>query len=113
MRKIEAIIRPESFQKMREALVGQGVQGLTVSEVAGFGSHKGQTGVFRGNAFERQFQPKVKVEMVLEESRVEGVIRAIRENCLTGEVGDGKIFIYAIENAVRIRTNERGTPAIR
>ena len=112
MRKVEAIIRPESFQKLRRGLMGLGVQGLTVSEVAGFGMQKGGTGVFRGNLFEMQFLPKVKVELVLENSRVEEVIEVIRDSCATGKVGDGKIFVYQIDDAIRIRTGEQGPEAI-
>lgn len=112
MNKVEAIIRPESFQKLRQALLGLGVRGMTVSEVAGFGLQKGQTGVFRGSVFETQFLPKVKVELVIEESRVDAVIEAIRSSCATGKVGDGKIFVYPVEDAVRIRTGEQGLEAL-
>ncbi|GAK05039.1 nitrogen regulatory protein P-II [Geomicrobium sp. JCM 19037] len=112
MKKIEAIIRPEHFQKLRVGLEEVGISGLTVSEVAGCGKQKGQKGVFRGNAFEVTLLPKVKVEMIIAEEQVEEIIDLISESSFTGDVGDGKIFVYEVVEAVRIRTKERGEKAI-
>ncbi|WLR51530.1 P-II family nitrogen regulator [Bacillus tianshenii] len=112
MKKLEAIIRPEHFQTLRKRLDSAGISGLTVSEVAGCGKQKGQEGIFRGNRFEINLYPKVKVEMVIEESKLESIIDIIQTTCATGQVGDGKIFVYPVENVIRIRTGQRGLEAI-
>ena len=112
MKKIKSIIRPEHFQALRRNLDEIGINGLTVSEVAGCGKQKGEEGVFRGNRFEIKLYPKVKVEMVVAEEQVPEIINIITNTCATGKVGDGKIFIYPVENVVRIRTKEYGKKAI-
>lgn len=112
MKKIEAVIRPDKFQALRNGLIDQGIGGLTVTEAAGIGKQKGQTGIFRGNTFKIQLLPKLKVEMVVEDSQVDEIIDIIIEACSTGEIGDGKIFIHPIEDAIRIRNSERGAQAI-
>ncbi len=112
MKQIKAIIRPEQFQQLREKLAQIGINGLTVSEVAGCGGQKGKQGLFRGTAFEITLVPKVKVEMVVEDSRVEEIVDTILSSCSTQTIGDGKIFIIPIEDCIRIRTGERGNGAI-
>ncbi|MCL7748523.1 P-II family nitrogen regulator [Halalkalibacter alkaliphilus] len=112
MKKIEAIIRPEYFQRLREEIETFGIKGLTVSEVGGCGVQKGKQGIFRGNTFEITLLPKVKVELVIDEEKVEALVEIIKKCCTTGEAGDGKIFISTIEQAIRIRTGESGLSAI-
>ncbi|MGM7702654.1 P-II family nitrogen regulator [Pseudalkalibacillus sp. Hm43] len=112
MKKIEAIIRPEQFQQLRTKLLEIGIDGLTVYEAAGCGKQRKKQGVFRGNPFELQLEPKVKVEMVIRKSLYEQTIQVIIEACSTGQVGDGKIFVSDIEDVYRIRTGENGTQAI-
>lgn len=112
MKKIEAIIRPDVFSDVRRALALEGIDGLSVTEIAGCGRQEGRTGLFRGNAYEMEFSAKLKLEMVVEESLVEPVIEAILEYAATGEVGDGKIFIFPVDEAIRIRTKERGAVAV-
>ncbi|OEH91661.1 P-II family nitrogen regulator [Bacillus solimangrovi] len=112
MKKVEAIIRPEQFQALRSKLEQIGIHGLTVSEVAGCGKQKGKEGIFRGNRFEINLYPKVKVEMIIEEQQVNNIVESIQLTCSTGEVGDGKIFIYPVENVIRIRTGEHGYKAL-
>ncbi len=112
MKKIEAIIRPDVFSDVRRALALEGIDGLSVTEIAGCGRQEGRTGLFRGNAYEMEFSSKLKLEMVVEESLVEPVIVAILEYAATGEVGDGKIFIFPVDEAIRIRTKERGAVAV-
>ncbi|MDT2048139.1 transcriptional regulator [Priestia aryabhattai] len=112
MKKVEAIIRPEKFQSLREKLEEVGINGLTVSEVAGCGQQKGEQGLFRGQSFEIKLVPKVKVEMVVEAEHVDEIIKIVQSTCSTNQIGDGKIFVYSIEDAVRIRTGEAGLQAI-
>lgn len=112
MKKIETIIRPEHFQSLRQKLEEVGINGLTVSEVAGCGQQKGQQGVFRGNKFEIKLLPKIKVEMVIEAEHVDEIIQIIQSTCSTNTIGDGKIFILPVEDAIRIRTGESGKEAI-
>lgn len=112
MKKIEAIIRPEKFQALRDELASHGFLGLTVTEVAGTGKQKGQTGVFRGTSYEIKVLPKIKIELVLPQERTDEVIDVIIDTCHTDQIGDGKIFVYDVEDAVRIRTKERGKPAV-
>ncbi|MGM0524423.1 MAG: P-II family nitrogen regulator [Bacillota bacterium] len=112
MKKIEAIIRPEKFQALRDELASHGFLGLTVTEVAGTGKQKGQTGVFRGTSYEVKVLPKIKIELVLPQERADEVIDVIIDTCHTDQIGDGKIFVYAVEDAIRIRTKERGKPAV-
>ena len=111
MKKIEAIVRPEVFQALREGLSASGFNGLTVSEAAGCGKQKGKQGLFRGNTFEVALSPRVKVEMIVEDSETEEIVDLICEYCSTGKVGDGKIFISNIQDVIRIRSKERGKQA--
>ncbi|MCZ0702739.1 nitrogen regulatory protein P-II 1 [Natronobacillus azotifigens] len=112
MKKVEAIIRPEKFQALRDKLAEIGIGGITVTEVAGTGKQKGQTGVFRGTTFEIQLLPKIKVETVVPATKLEEVVDLILATCSTEKIGDGKIFIYPVEDAIRIRTGERGQDAV-
>ena len=112
MRKIEAIIKPFKIDDVKEALQGIGIQGLTTSEVKGFGRQKGHTEVYRGAEYVVDFLPKLKLEIVVADDAVEGVISAIIDATSTGKIGDGKIFVSAVEDAIRIRTGEHGTAAI-
>ncbi len=112
MKKIEAIIKPFKLEEVKEALAGVGVQGLTVSEVKGFGRQKGHTEIYRGSEYTVDFLPKIKIEVVLadaiEKQAVEAIVRAAK----TGKIGDGKVFVSSIESAVRIRTEESGEEAL-
>ncbi|SDC19114.1 nitrogen regulatory protein P-II family [Pelagirhabdus alkalitolerans] len=112
MKKIEAIIRPEKFQTVRDRLMDEGISGITVTEVAGTGKQKGQTGVFRGTSFEIKVVPKIKIELVINEEALDKIIDLIIETCSTDQIGDGKIFVYPVEDAIRIRTKERGQEAV-
>ncbi|MEE1130804.1 MAG: P-II family nitrogen regulator [Caryophanon sp.] len=112
MKKIEAIIRPEVFAKVREGLAIAGIGGLSVTEIAGCGRQRGRTGIFRGNTYEMDFLSKLKLEMVVENAQVQPIIDVLLRDASTGDVGDGKIFIYPIEQAIRIRTKEVGTVAV-
>ncbi|MBM7647566.1 nitrogen regulatory protein P-II 1 [Bacillus ectoiniformans] len=112
MKKIETIIRPDCFQALRQALSEAGINGLTVFEAAGCGKQKGKSGMFRGNAFEIQLLPKIKVEMVVDDHQADSIIELIIAHCRTGEIGDGKIFVSSIEEVIRIRTGEKGNTAI-
>jgi nitrogen regulatory protein P-II 1 len=112
MTKIEAIVRPNKFEAVKEALIKIGVDGMTVSEVRGHGRQKGHTEVFRGREYDVDLLPKVKMELIVKDESVEAVIEAITGSALTGKIGDGKIFLYKVENAIRIRNKERGEAAI-
>ena len=112
MRNVVAIIKPFKLDEVKEALSSIGVQGLTVSEVKGFGRQKGHTELYRGAEYVVDFLPKVKIEVVMEDSMVERAVEAIQQSAHTGRIGDGKIFISSIEEAIRIRTGERGPDAI-
>jgi nitrogen regulatory protein P-II 1 len=112
MKKIEAIIKPFKLDEAKEALSGIGVQGITVSEVKGFGRQKGHTELYRGAEYVVDFLPKIKLEIVVPEDLVEKVTGALLESCQTGRIGDGKIFVLPIEQAVRIRTGEKGDDAV-
>lgn len=112
MKKIEAVIRPEKFQPLRNKLTEIGIAGLTITEAAGTGKQKGQKGLFRGTTFQIQLLPKLKVEMVVDDDQLDEIIDVILEACGTGEVGDGKIFIFPMEDVISIRTKERGEQAI-
>lgn len=112
MKKIETIIRPEKFQPLRNALSSIGIGGLTVTEAAGTGKQKGQTGVFRGTTFQIQLLPKIKVEMIVEDNQLDEIVSIILETCSTGNIGDGKIFVSSVEEVIRIRTGERGNEAV-
>ena len=112
MKKIEAIIKPFKLEEVREALSEMGINGLTVSEVKGFGRQKGHTELYRGAEYVVDFLPKIKIEIVLDENMVESAIETIVKAAHTGKIGDGKIFVMPVEQAVRIRTNEMGTDAL-
>jgi len=112
MKKIEAIIRPGKLEEIKEILNKYNVRGLTISQVMGCGHQKGRKEFYRGTEVTLNLLPKIKVEIVTKDSNVEEIIRLISQEAKTGEVGDGKIFIYNIEDAVRIRTGERGESAI-
>ncbi|MBM3535263.1 MAG: P-II family nitrogen regulator [Alphaproteobacteria bacterium] len=112
MKKIEAIIKPFKLDEVKEALHEVGIQGITVTEAKGFGRQKGHTELYRGAEYVVDFLPKVKVEVVLDDALVDRAIEAIQKAAHTGRIGDGKIFVSSIEEAIRIRTGERGTDAI-
>jgi nitrogen regulatory protein PII len=112
MKKIEAIIRPFKLDDVKEALLEEGVRGLTISEVRGYGRQKGHTETYRGSEYRIEFVPKMKIEVVVEDSKVEKVVDAISKTAKTGQVGDGKIFISEIEDVIRIRTDESGKHAL-
>ena len=108
MKKVEAIIKPFKLEEVKEALANIGVQGLTVSEVKGFGRQKGHKELYRGAEYVVEFLPKVKIEIVVTDENVEAAVKAIVEAASTGRIGDGKIFVTPMEEAVRIRTGESG-----
>lgn len=112
MKKIEAIIKPFKLDEVRDKLTSLGVQGITVSEVKGFGRQKGHTELYRGAEYVVDFLPKVKVEVVVEDAMCEKITEALIATAQTGRIGDGKIFITPVEEVVRIRTGERGAEAI-
>src|SRR5579883_2070774 len=112
MKKIEAIIKPFKLDEVKEALQEVGVQGITVTEAKGFGRQKGHTELYRGAEYVVDFLPKVKIEVVMEDSLVERAVEAIQQAAHTGRIGDGKIFVSTIDEAIRIRTGERGADAI-
>ena len=112
MKKVEAIIKPFKLDEVKNALHEVGVTGMTVTEVRGFGRQKGHTEVYRGAEYVIDFLPKVKIEVVMEESMVERAVEAIQQAAHTGRIGDGKIFVSTIDEAIRIRTGERGPDAI-
>ena len=112
MKKIEAIIKPFKLEDVKEALSGIGVEGMTVSEVKGFGRQKGHTEIYRGSEYTVDFLPKIKVELVLPDSRVNDAVQAIVKAARTGKIGDGKVFVSPVDNAVRIRTEETGEAAV-
>lgn len=112
MKKIEAIIKPFKLEEVKDALSGVGVAGMTVSEVKGFGRQKGHTEIYRGSEYTVDFLPKVKIEVVLPDNVVGSAVDAIVKAARTGKIGDGKVFVSPIENAVRIRTEETGDNAV-
>ena len=112
MKKIEAIIKPFKLEEVKEALAAVGVQGLTVSEVKGFGRQKGHTEIYRGSEYTVDFLPKIKIEVVLSDAIEKQAVEAIVRAAKTGKIGDGKVFVSTIESAVRIRTEESGEEAL-
>jgi nitrogen regulatory protein P-II 1 len=112
MKKIEAIIKPFKLDEVKEALQGVGLQGITVTEAKGFGRQKGHTELYRGAEYVVDFLPKVKIEVVIDDNLVDKAVEAIQNAARTGRIGDGKIFISTIEQAIRIRTGESGTEAL-
>jgi nitrogen regulatory protein P-II 1 len=112
MKKIEAIIKPFKLEAVKDALSSVGVEGMTVSEVKGFGRQKGHTEIYRGSEYTVDFLPKIKVEVVLAESQVHDAVQSIVKAAKTGKIGDGKVFVSPVENAIRIRTEETGEQAV-
>lgn len=112
MKKVEAIIKPFKLEEVKDALGEVGIEGMTVTEVKGFGRQKGHTEIYRGSEYTVDFLPKIKIELVLPDDRVEAAISAITKAAKTGKIGDGKIFVILIEEAVRIRTEEKGERAV-
>jgi nitrogen regulatory protein P-II 1 len=112
MKKVECIIRPFKLDEVREALMEVGVQGMTVSEVRGFGRQRGHKEIYRGSEYTIEFVPKLKLEIVVNDDIVENVIETVLKVASTGKIGDGKIFVTPVEEVVRIRTGERGVTAI-
>jgi nitrogen regulatory protein P-II 1 len=112
MKKIEAIIRPFKLDEVKEALLEEGVRGMTISEVRGYGRQKGHKETYRGSEYQIEFVPKMKIEVVVDDAIVEKAINAILLHAKTGQVGDGKIFISNIEDIIRIRTDESGPEAL-
>jgi len=112
MKKIEAIIKPFKLEEVKEALADAGIQGMTVTEVKGFGRQKGHTEIYRGSEYTVDFLPKVKIEVVVADATVEAVVEAIIKAARTGKIGDGKIFVTSVEQVVRIRTGETNEQAV-
>ena len=112
MKKIEAIIKPFKLEDVKEALAGVGVEGMTVSEVKGFGRQKGHTEIYRGSEYTVDFLPKIKIEVVLADHLIGPASEAIVKSAKTGKIGDGKVFITSVENVIRIRTGETGEQAV-
>ena len=112
MKKIEAIIKPFKLEDVKEALAEIGVEGMTVTEVKGFGRQKGHTEIYRGSEYTVDFLPKVKFDLVVSDDRVDVAVKAIIKSAKTGKIGDGKIFVTHLEEAIRIRTEERGENAV-
>jgi nitrogen regulatory protein P-II 1 len=112
MKKIEAITKPFKLEDVKEALTNVGIEGMTVSEVKGFGRQKGHTEIYRGSEYTVDFLPKIKIEIVLADNQIESAVAAIIKGARTGKIGDGKVFVYPVENAIRIRTEESGEKAV-
>ena len=112
MKKVEAIIKPFKLEDVKEALAGAGVEGMTVSEVKGFGRQKGHTEIYRGSEYTVDFLPKIKIEVVLADALVNEAVAAIVKAAKTGKIGDGKVFVSPVENVIRIRTEETGEAAV-
>jgi nitrogen regulatory protein P-II 1 len=112
MKKIEAILKPFKLEEVKDALAEVGIEGMTVSEVKGFGRQKGHTEIYRGSEYNMDFLPKIKIELVVPDDRADNAIAAVVHSAKTGKIGDGKIFVTAIEQAVRIRTEETGNQAL-
>ncbi len=112
MKKIDAIIKPFKLEDVKEALAAVGVEGMTVTEVKGFGRQKGHTEIYRGSEYTVDFLPKIKLEIVLDDERVQNAIDAIIKSAKTDKIGDGKVFVSAVEGVTRIRTGETGAEAI-
>jgi nitrogen regulatory protein P-II 1 len=112
MKKIEAIIKPFKLEEVKDALGEIGIEGMTVTEVKGFGRQKGHTEIYRGSEYTVDFLPKIKVELVVADGQVEGAVAAIVKSAKTGKIGDGKVFVSGIDQAIRIRTEEKGDSAV-
>ena len=112
MKKIEAIIKPFRLEDVKDALTAAGVEGMTVTEVKGFGRQKGHTEIYRGSEYTVDFLPKLKLEMVVADNRADAAVKAIVQSAKTGKIGDGKVFVSSVEDVLRIRTEERGERAV-
>jgi nitrogen regulatory protein P-II 1 len=112
MKKIEAIIKPFKLEEVKDALGEIGVEGMTVSEVKGFGRQKGHTEIYRGSEYTVDFLPKIKIELILPDDRVQTAVASIIKAAKTGKIGDGKVFVSPVEQAIRIRTEEKGDQAV-
>ena len=112
MKKIEAIVKPFKLEEVKDALSGVGVEGMTVTEVKGFGRQKGHTEIYRGSEYTVDFLPKLKLEIVVADEEADAVVEAIVKAAKTGKIGDGKVFILSIDDAIRIRTSEKGANAV-
>jgi nitrogen regulatory protein P-II 1 len=112
MKKIEAIIKPFKLEEVKDALGEIGIEGMTVTEVKGFGRQKGHTEIYRGSEYTVDFLPKIKLELVLTDKQVDAAVTTIAKAAKTGKIGDGKIFVSPVENAIRIRTDEKGDAAV-
>ncbi len=112
MKKVEAIIKPFKLEEVKDALAEIGIEGMTITEVKGFGRQKGHTEIYRGSEYTVDFLPKIKVELVVPDARIELAVAAIVKAAKTGKIGDGKVFVSKIEDAIRIRTEEKGDQAV-
>ena len=112
MKKVEAIIKPFKLEEVKDALAEIGVEGMTITEVKGFGRQKGHTEIYRGSEYTVDFLPKIKLEVVLPDERIDAAIAAIVKAAKTGKIGDGKVFVSKIDEAIRIRTEEKGNTAV-
>lgn len=112
MKKIEAIIKPFKLEEVKDALAEVGIEGMTVSEVKGFGRQKGHTEIYRGSEYTVDFLPKIKIEIVVADKTVDSAVAAIVKSAKTGKIGDGKVFVSAVAEAIRIRTEEKGDEAV-
>jgi nitrogen regulatory protein P-II 1 len=112
MKKVEAIIKPFKLEEVKDALGDIGIEGMTVSEVKGFGRQKGHTEIYRGSEYTVDFLPKIKIELVLPDNQVDPAVSAIVKTAKTGKIGDGKVFVSNVEEAIRIRTEEKGNQAV-
>jgi nitrogen regulatory protein PII len=112
MKKIEAIIRPFKLDDVKEALLEEGIRGMTITEIRGYGRQKGHKETYRGSEYQIEFVPKIKIEIIVDDSMTEKAVEAILRTAKTGQVGDGKIFISSIEDVIRIRTDESGPSAL-
>jgi nitrogen regulatory protein PII len=112
MKKVEAIIKPFKLEEVKDALGDVGIEGMTVSEVKGFGRQKGHTEIYRGSEYTVDFLPKIKIELVLPDNQVESAVSTIVKSAKTGKIGEGKVFVTNVEEAVRIRTEEKGDAAV-
>jgi nitrogen regulatory protein P-II 1 len=112
MKKIEAIIKPFKLEEVKDALGDIGIEGMTVTEVKGFGRQKGHTEIYRGSEYTVDFLPKIKLEIVISDEKLDDAVAAIIKSAKTGKIGDGKVFVSSVEEAVRIRTEEKGAAAV-
>jgi nitrogen regulatory protein PII len=112
MKKIEAIVKPFKLEEVKDALSGVGIEGMTITEVKGFGRQKGHTEIYRGSEYTVDFLPKIKLEIVISDDAVDGAVEAIIKAAKTGKIGDGKVFVSSIDTAIRIRTEEKGEHAV-